>query len=104
MATRQPGLRHKHWLQRNRIDASNVCFSVGIMKQSKLEEVGVMKEIRLKETVETSPTPLIVCQRCGGPTRLIGSEAHPVQDNIDLLTYCCMGCEEFTVLPIPANI
>ena len=59
-----------------------------------------MKQIKLKETVQTWPTPLILCQRCGGPTRLIGSEAHPVQDNIDLLTYSCMDCEQFTVLPI----
>jgi hypothetical protein len=64
-----------------------------------------MEQIRLKEKIETSRAPSILCQHCGGPTRLFGSEAHPVQDNVDLLTYVCTGCDEFTVLPIenPTN-
>jgi hypothetical protein len=85
-------LRHKYWLQRNRIDACNVRPSVGVMKQ-----------IKLKEKIETSSTPLIHCQHCGGLTRLIGSEPHPVQDDADLLTYCCTACDEFLVLPVESG-
>lgn len=40
-----------------------------------------------------------VCQRCGGVMRLIGSERHPTETKIDLLTYCCPACNEFLVLP-----
>jgi len=85
-------LRHKYWLQRNRIDAHDVCPNVGVMKQ-----------IKLTEKIETGSTPLIHCQHCGGLTRLIGSESHPVQDNTDLLTYVCMDCDEFLVLPIESG-
>jgi hypothetical protein len=62
-----------------------------------------MKQIKLKEKVATGSPPLIHCQHCGGLTRLIGSESHPVQDNIDVLTYCCTACDEFLVLPIESG-
>ena len=88
VAPRHYPLRHKYWLQRNGIDACDVCLSVGVMKQ-----------IKLKEKAEGS-TPLIHCQHCGGLTRLIGIEPHPVEANTDLLTYCCTACDEFLVLPI----
>jgi len=52
--------------------------------------------IRLKE--ETPSTPL--CQFCGGPTRLIGSERSPGKDNTDLLTYICSPCDKFAVMPV----
>jgi hypothetical protein len=53
-----------------------------------------MKQIKLKEKIETGSTPLIHCQHCAGLTRLVGSESHPVQENTDLLTYVCMDCDE----------
>ena len=82
--TKAPG-QHKHWLQRNRIDALDVWPSVGVMKQ-----------IELKEVTEFAPQ---LCQLCGGVMRLIGREAHPDEATADLLTYCCTGCDEFLVLP-----
>jgi hypothetical protein len=92
MDPRQSPLRHKYWLQRNGIDACDVCLSVSVMKQ-----------IKLKEKVEPDSTPLIGCQHCGGLMRLIGSESHPVQHNTELLTYCCTACDEFLVLPIESG-
>ena len=86
MARCQRSSRHKPWLHRNRIDGFDVCRTVRLMKQ-----------IRIKE--EPGSTASIQCQHCGGATRLIGSEPHPVQDNIDLLTYVCTVCDEFLVLP-----
>ena len=61
-----------------------------------------MKHVVAKEPKTLAP---LLCQRCGGLMRLVGSEPHPVRDNVDLLTYVCMGCDEFTVLPIenPTN-
>ena len=78
--------RHKHWLQRNRIDGSHVWPSVSVMKQ-----------IELKEVTEFAPH---LCQLCGGVMRLIGTEAHPIEAKTDLLTYCCTACDEFLVLPV----
>jgi len=62
-----------------------------------------MKLIQPKEVAESAPH---LCQRCGGLTRLIGSEPDPVQDSTDLLTYCCTSCDEFLVLPMerPAEV
>ncbi|MET0705796.1 MAG: hypothetical protein ABWY82_02970 [Tardiphaga sp.] len=53
--------------------------------------------IRLKQETPSAP---IHCQFCGGLMRLIGSEPHPVEDNLDLLTYLCSACDEFAVSPI----
>jgi Zn ribbon nucleic-acid-binding protein len=76
---------HSYWLQRNRIDAPDVCPSVSVMKQ-----------IELKEEKKLA---LLLCQWCGAPMRLIGSEPHPVEAKTDLLTYCCTACDDFLVLP-----
>ena len=64
--------------------------------------LGSMKHIETKDTKSLAP---LLCQRCGGLMRLIGSEPHPVEANTDLLTYSCTACEEFLVLPlsIPAT-
>jgi len=78
--------QHRYWLQRNRIDAFDVCPTVGVMKQ-----------IEPKGMTELAPH---LCQRCGGLMRLIGSEPHPVEVDTDLLTFCCTACDEFLVLPI----
>jgi len=61
-----------------------------------------MKQIKLKPVTGSA---LHLCQQCGHPMRLIGSEPHPVLSGSDLLTYCCTRCEEFLVLPteVPAN-
>ena len=77
----------QHWLQRNRIDGRDGCLSVGVMNQIILQKQ------------ETPSTP-IHCQFCGGLMRLIGSEPHPVEDNLDLLTYVCSACNEFAVSSI----
>lgn len=53
-----------------------------------------MKLIELPELENLAP---LSCQRCGGLMRLIGSEPHPVEARTDLLTYCCMVCEDFFV-------
>jgi hypothetical protein len=45
-------------------------------------------------------TPLL-CPRCGGLMRLVGSEPHPVDEQTDLLTYSCTVCEEMVVTPVP---
>lgn len=52
-------------------------------------------EIREKESLAA-----LLCQRCGGVMRLVGSEPHPVEAKTDLLTYSCTACEEFFVLPV----
>jgi hypothetical protein len=49
---------------------------------------------------QEAPSAPIRCEFCGGQMRLIGSEAHPVEDNTDLLTYLCSACGEFAVSPI----
>ena len=59
-----------------------------------------MKHIQLQEM---KSLPSILCQLCGGPMRLIGSEPHPVENNADLLTYCCTSCDEFSVLPMTSG-
>jgi hypothetical protein len=73
-------------LQRNRIDVDGQWLSVRCMKH-----------IEPKDTKTLAP---VLCQRCGGLMRLIGSEPHPVEAKTDLLTYSCTACEEFLVLPI----
>jgi hypothetical protein len=55
-----------------------------------------MKNIEPKDTKNLAP---LLCQRCGGLMRLIGSEPHPVEDKTDLLTYSCTACE----LPNPIS-
>jgi hypothetical protein len=56
-----------------------------------------MQHIEPKETTSLAP---LLCQRCGGLMRLIGSEPHPTEAKTDLLTYSCTTCEDFLVLPI----
>jgi hypothetical protein len=52
--------------------------------------------ILIKEKV----APLL-CQRCGHRLRLIGSESHPFEGGTELLTYCCTGCDDLSVVPTP---
>jgi hypothetical protein len=77
--------QHKPWLQRNRIDDAGLQRNVGGMKQIELKSV--------------TGSALHLCQQCGHPMRLIGSEPHPIASGSDLLTYCCTRCEQFLVLP-----
>lgn len=58
---------------------------------------GPMKHIVGKEPVTLAS---LLCQRCGGLMRLVGSEPHPVEAKTDLLTYSCTACEELFVLPV----
>ncbi len=53
-----------------------------------------MRTIEIKESKSLAPFP---CERCGGLMRLVGSEPHPVEDNVDLLTFNCTACGEFQV-------
>jgi len=55
-----------------------------------------MKNINIRDAQSLAP---LLCPRCGGLMRLVGSEPHPVQAKADLLTYSCTGCEELLVLP-----
>jgi hypothetical protein len=57
-----------------------------------------MKDILLRERERDEFAPLF-CEDCGASMRLIGIEPHPVEDETDLLTYCCTACDEFLVLP-----
>ena len=57
-----------------------------------------MKHIEIKDTKDWAP---LLCQRCGGLMRLIGSEPHPTEAKTDLLTYTCTACEDLLVLPLP---
>jgi hypothetical protein len=57
-----------------------------------------MKHVVAKELKTLAP---MLCQRCGGLMRLVGSEPHPVEAKTDLLTYSCTACEELFVLPVP---
>jgi hypothetical protein len=57
-----------------------------------------MKHIEIKDTKSWAP---LLCQRCGGLMRLIGSEPHPTEAKTDLLTYTCTACEDLLVLPLP---
>jgi len=56
-----------------------------------------MNQIKLETSEDFAPH---LCQRCDDVMRLIGSESDPVEAKTDLLTYCCVTCEEFFVQPI----
>jgi len=83
-----------------------VCAKIGC-KETELTVLGDdlasehethrMKHIEPKEMASLAP---LLCQRCGGLMRLIGSEPHPTEAKTDLLTYSCTACEDFLVLPI----
>jgi hypothetical protein len=57
-----------------------------------------MKQIEIKDATSLAP---LLCGRCGGLMRLIGSEPHPTEAKTDLLTYSCTACDEFQLLSIP---
>ena len=48
-----------------------------------------MKTIEIKESKTLAPFP---CESCGGLMRLVGSEPHPVEAKVDLLTCNCTAC------------
>ena len=50
-----------------------------------------------------SPNPIRgpVCAKCSGPTRLIGIEPHPTQDQTDLRTYACIACDAVQACVVP---
>ncbi len=54
-----------------------------------------MKTIEIKETKSVAPRSRV--ERCGGLMRLVGSEPHPGEAKIDLLTFNCTACDEFQV-------
>ncbi|HEX3163759.1 MAG TPA: hypothetical protein VHQ92_14375 [Pseudolabrys sp.] len=60
-----------------------------------------MKTIEIKESTNLAPFP---CENCGGLMRLVGSEPHPVEAKVDLLTFNCTDCGAFQVsrVDIPA--
>jgi hypothetical protein len=53
-----------------------------------------MKTIEIRESKTVAPFP---CEHCGGLMRLVGSEPHPVEAKIDLLTYTCTACDAVQV-------
>lgn len=53
-----------------------------------------MKTIEIKESKSLSPFP---CDICGGLMHLVGSEPHPVEAKVDLLTFTCTACGAFQV-------
>ena len=53
-----------------------------------------MKTIEIKESQSLAPFP---CETCGGLMRLVGSEPHPVEAKVDLLTFTCTSCGAFQV-------
>ena len=53
-----------------------------------------MKTIEITESTSLAPFP---CESCGGLMRLVGSEPHPVEAKVDLLTFHCTACGEFHV-------
>jgi hypothetical protein len=46
----------------------------------------------------------LLCQRCGRRLRLIGSEPNAIPGGDELLTYCCTGCDDLSVVPTPINL
>lgn len=50
----------------------------------------VARKWNMSESLLVSPA----CPFCGGATRLIGIEPHPVQASIDICTYGCARCDE----------
>jgi transcription elongation factor Elf1 len=56
-----------------------------------------MKTIEIKENTSLAPFP---CEACGGLMRLVGSEPHPVEAKVDLLTFNCTACGAFHVSPV----
>jgi len=48
-------------------------------------------------------TATVRCSKCGGLMRLVGSEPHATKDDTDLITYACVRCEAFEVVPIPVS-
>jgi hypothetical protein len=73
----------KDWLQKNRIDAVRQRLSVGHMKLVKAQESKCLV-----------PFP---CESCGGLMHLVGSEPHPVEAKVDLLTFNCTACSAVQV-------
>jgi len=59
-----------------------------------------MKEIQI-DPVDL--TAVVRCGKCGGLMRLVGSEPHPTKDGTDLITYSCVRCEAFDVVPVPVT-
>jgi transcription elongation factor Elf1 len=53
-----------------------------------------MKNIEINESKSLNPFP---CERCGGLMRLVGSEPHPAESKVDLLTFTCTNCGAFHV-------
>jgi hypothetical protein len=56
-----------------------------------------MKIIEINESESLTPFP---CESCGGLMCLVGSEPHPVEAKVDLLTFNCTACGAFQVTPI----
>jgi len=57
-----------------------------------------MKQTAIKPQESLAP---LLCPRCGGLMRLVGSEPHPIEARTDLLTYSCTACEELLAIPVP---
>jgi len=41
------------------------------------------------------------CTKCGGRTRLVGIEPHPIKDHTDLRTYECLACDALQARVVP---
>jgi len=55
-----------------------------------------MKQIQFDKLPEQ---PLHLCSRCGSLMRLVGSEPHLLDPDMDLLTYSCTSCGDYLVVP-----
>jgi hypothetical protein len=55
-----------------------------------------MKQIQFNEFSEQ---PQHLCSRCGSLMRLVGSEPHLADRDMDLLTYSCTTCDDYLVVP-----
>ena len=64
-------------------------------------EITHMKTIEFKESHTLAPFP---CESCGDLMRLVGSEPHPVEAKIDLLTFNCTSCGGFHVTRVDIPI
>ncbi len=43
------------------------------------------------------------CEKCTGPTRLVGIEPHPTKARTDLRTYQCLACEHMQAAMVTLN-
>ena len=61
-----------------------------------------MSTLRL-DLRQPAPVRAPACVECGGPTRLVGIEPHPIKRDMELRTFECMACDSSNALVMPVG-